>query len=102
MDTLNSLVVSRKEGRTLADVIVDVQKALNRPQVIPDDMRFSIDRLSHAEVLIASLEGEHADLLSKIGLLMTTYQLAWAEFVKTVIPLGPRKSGTENVEDKDK
>jgi hypothetical protein len=89
MDTLNSLVVSTKEKKILVDTVNNVQEALIRPQAISDDILFSIDKLAHAEVLIASLAGDHTELLSKIGLLMTTYQLAWVESVKTVIPKVP-------------
>lgn len=83
-DTLNKLVVSNKEKVILASAIVSVQNALNRHQVMPDEIRLSIDDLSHAEVLIASLAGDHTDLLSKVGLLMTTYQLAWVEAMKAM------------------
>lgn len=79
MDTLTHLVVPMKEKSILADAIVNVQQALIRQQIVLDDIQFSIEELMHAEVLMASLAGDHTELLSKIGLLMTTYQLAWAE-----------------------
>ncbi|MBI3562427.1 MAG: PD40 domain-containing protein [Gammaproteobacteria bacterium] len=81
MDTLNSLVVAPGEQKTLDNAIVNVQQALIRQQIITDDIKFSIEELMHAEILIASLAGDHTELLSKIGLLMTTYQLAWVESI---------------------
>ena len=102
MASLTNLVVSRNEKKILADAVNNVQEALSRPHVKNDDIALSIQNLAHAEKLIASLAGDHTDLLSKIGLLMTTYQLAWVDSIKTVIPEVPPKDESSDKDSKDK
>lgn len=102
MTSLNNLVVSRNEKKILADAVNNVQEALSRSHVKIDDIALSIQNLAHAEKLIASLAGDHTDLLSKIGLLMTTYQLAWVDSIKSVTPVVPPKDESSDKDSKDK